>query len=79
MAPYVFICLVIITVCSVITSLVIVLNMEDISNYLDSIKMKMHEINGIVTDIRFYEKAKLTYEEEKIRKNHSCYDERDLK
>ena len=79
MTTFVLICLSIIAVCSVLTLLVILSAMEDISNYLDSIKTKMYEINAIVTDIRFYEKAKLTSKQEKIRKKHSCYDERDLK
>jgi len=79
MTTFVLICLSVIAVCSVLMLLVILSAMEDISNYLDSIKTKMYEINAIVIDIRFYEKAKLAYKEKKIRKKHSCYDERDLK
>lgn len=79
MATFALICLSIITVCSILTLLVMLSAMEDITNFLQSINVKLYQIEANVHDICFYKRAKLTSAQEKIRKKHSCYDERDLK
>ena len=79
MTTFVLICLSIMAVCSIIMLLVILSAMEDITNFLQSINVKLYQIESEVHYIYFCKRSKRTSKQEKIRKKHSCYNERDLK
>lgn len=79
MATFALICLSVMATCSVIITILLTLHLEDITNFLQSINVKSYQIEAKIHEICFYERSKLTSKQEKNRKKHSCYDERDLK